>query len=223
MRRAQTILAGLLIAALAILAPHSQTVAAMDCVEGSGVPRQETRELKAFTRLTVSGVFDVHVEVGPSQRVSIRGDDNILPHIVTEVRDGTLSVGSNRSLCIKTDLRLDITVPELSGFESGGTVSFDARGIHGRRFDLKLDGTGNAKLAGECERFDAAVLGTSDIQALDLSAQRVSIRLEGTGNASVYAGHRLDAVISGVGNITYAGNPSQINPHITGLGELIPR
>ena len=51
----------------------------------------------------------------------------------------------------------------------------------------------------------------------------MSIRLEGAGDATVFAAQRLDAAISGAGTVTYAGHPAQVNPDISGLGELIPR
>ena len=224
MRKTATIMVRLLAAAAMIVLVHQPlTAGSMDCVEGSGVPHQETRVLAPFTRLSVNGAYEVRLKIGPSQRVAIRGDDNILPHILTEVHDGMLKVHSDRSICIKTDLRLEIDVPQLKGLESRGTVDLEAEGIHGSRFDMKLDGTGNARVAGQCERFEAELLGTSELQAEALRSSDVMIRLEGAGNATVYAARRLDAVINGVGTVTYAGRPVEINPNITGLGELIPR
>ncbi len=223
MLRTATIMIGLLAATMSVLVHQPLAAGSVDCVEGSGVAHQETRVLAPFTRLSVNGVYQMRLKIGPSQRLVIRGDDNILPHILTEVRDGMLTVHCDRSICIKTDLRLEIDVPQLEALESGGAVDLEAAGIHGRRFELKLDGTSNALVSGQCERFEAALLGTSELQAEALRANDVMIRLEGAGNAAVYAGRRLDAVINGLGTVTYAGHPVEINPNISGLGELIPR
>ncbi len=228
MRRTSILWIALLwIALLALLAtglpPQKSFAGRPDCVEGSGVVREEARALQPFSHLAVSGVYQVRVKVGPAQRVRLRGDDNILPHIRTEVHDGKLTVDSDRSLCLKTDLRLEIDVPRLTGLESGGTVDVEADGIHGDRFALKLDGTGNARLSGQCERFEAALMGASELRAEQLRAQTVVVALEGAGSAAVHADQRLDAVISGLGTVTYSGDPEQINPRITGLGELIAR
>ena len=146
MRISAPILTGILVAALLIPVAGLTAAGRADCVEGSGVPHQESRVVKPFTRVAVSGVFEVRLTVGPAQQVVIRGDDNILPHIRSEVRDGTLTVDSDRSICIKTDLRLEIEVPELAGFQSDGTVALNARGIRGKTFQLKLDGSGSANL-----------------------------------------------------------------------------
>lgn len=222
MQTARTLTA-LALVALCVLAAPAAPAAATDCIEGSGTAREENRTVPPFTALAVGGVFDVHLTVGPPQRVTLRGDDNILPHIRTTVSDGKLTVASDRSLCLRTDLRLDIRVPLLTGFESNGTVSLQIDGIQGERFDLSLGGSGEAVLAGRCERFDALLAGTAGLRAGDLEARRVSVRIAGAADAEVFAAERLDASISGMGTVTYAGRPREVNRAITGLGDVVPR
>ncbi len=208
--------------ALATVAMEN-TCAGMDCIEGSGVSRQQERKLTAFSMLDVSGVFDVHLIVGSPQQVILTADDNILEHIRTEVRNGTLIVDSKRSICVKTDLRLEIRVPEIKAIEVDGSVTLHAAKITGPSFSLSLDGSSDATVQGSCRRFEVDLLGSTSLEAETLKAAHVSIRVTGSGDASVYASQRLDAKISGVGTVTYSGNPSQINPEIMGVGDLVPR
>lgn len=223
MPKAKRISAAGLLAVLVFLAAALPPAAAMDCIEGSGVAREETRPVAPFTELAVDGVFAVRVLVGPSQQVAIRGDDNILPYIRTTVRNGRLSVSSDRSLCIRTDLRLEIHVPSLTAFASNGTVDLTVTGIHGPRFSLTLGGSGAAALSGRCERFEALLAGAGDLEAGELEAGQVSVRLTGAGDASVFAAERLEAAITGMGTITYAGEPDEIHQDISGLGDVVPR
>jgi hypothetical protein len=173
--------------------------------------------------IEVNGVFDVHLAIGTPQQVSLSGDDNLLAQIRTEVHNGILTVDSRRSICVKTDLRLDVRVPAIESVAAGGSVSLRAENITGRRFALTLDGSSHARIQGDCRHFEAVLLGATGLEAEGLKAEHVTIQLTGAGEAAVYAAKRLDAKISGVGTVTYAGSPAEIHPEITGVGELIPR
>src|SRR5262245_31521220 len=82
-------------------------------VAGSGTVATESRELPPFTAVDVAFVGNVNIICQAPQEVSLTGDDNILPLITTEVKDGTLYVKSKDAYHAKTKLVLSISVPDV--------------------------------------------------------------------------------------------------------------
>src|SRR5216117_4037518 len=75
-------------------------------VRGSGVRKTEKRELPAFTSIETTGAFEVEVTCQKPASFEIEADDNILPLIQTEVRDGVLRVTTTRSYSAPGGIRL---------------------------------------------------------------------------------------------------------------------
>src|SRR5688500_9858117 len=78
-----------------------------DTIHGSGVAKTETRDVAEFTRIEATGSPNVTVTIGDKQSLTIEADDNILPLLTTEVKDGKLVIASekNTSYSPKTDIK----------------------------------------------------------------------------------------------------------------------
>jgi len=61
-------------------------------IAGSGNRKTEKRDLKSFNAIDTSGAYDVKITCQKPASFEIEADDNILPLIKTEVRDGVLFV-----------------------------------------------------------------------------------------------------------------------------------
>ena len=61
-------------------------------IAGSGNRKTEKRELKSFSGIDTYGAFEVNIICQKPAGLEIEADDNILPLIKTEVRDGILYV-----------------------------------------------------------------------------------------------------------------------------------
>jgi hypothetical protein len=46
------------------------------------------------------------------------------------------------------------------------------------------------------------------------------VTVTGAGHVNVYATRRLDATVSGVGQITYDGDPPEVNRKVSGIGSI---
>ena len=95
------------------------------CVEGSGVESTHKREIAPFNKIDISGVFDVNIECQKEQCVEIVSDDNILPYVVTKVKEHTLFVTINKSICPKSGLELNISADSIEKVSvDGGKRSY---------------------------------------------------------------------------------------------------
>ena len=87
---------------------------------GSGVRKTEQRDLKSFSAIDTTGAYTVDVTCQKPAGVEVEADDNILPLIKTEVRDGTLFVSNDQEFHSSKIPSLRISVPDLSQLTNSG-------------------------------------------------------------------------------------------------------
>src|SRR5258708_14657245 len=110
-----------------VLLPASLLFVLWGChfgVHGSGVRKTEKRDLPSFTAIETTGAFDVQVTCQKPTSFEIEGDDNLLPLIQTEVRNGVLRVSSTKRYSTRNPISLRITVPDLASVSSTGAGKF---------------------------------------------------------------------------------------------------
>src|SRR5437016_9343726 len=87
-------------------------------IAGSGVRKTEKRELKSFNAIDTTGAYEINIACQKSAGFEIEADDNILPLIKTEVRDGTLFVNSDERYHTAKPATLRINVAALAAVTS---------------------------------------------------------------------------------------------------------
>src|SRR4030095_14010684 len=65
-------------------------------VKGSGIARQESRQVHDFSEMSLSGSGEVFIEQTGKESLTIEADDNLLPYLETEVQGGALTLGTVR-------------------------------------------------------------------------------------------------------------------------------
>lgn len=145
---------------------------------------------------------------------SLDGDDLEFRITMAEIRevrvDGTGDVEGT------TPIEADLFDIQLSGT---GDVDFD---LNVNTLKTRISGTGDADLRGTARSHDISVSGTGDVEAGDLESEQVDVRVSGTGDCTVYVTGTLDASVSGLGDVRYRGNPSEVNTSASGLGSIKP-
>lgn len=143
------------------------------------------------------------------------GNDLPLVSIYTnQVQTITLAgVGS-----IKMDSTNTLSVNDLTIINSGvGAVNL---GINTNKAILKLSGAGQIALTGNAQNITVEHTGAGSVDCANLLAQNANIKLSGAGNVSINATEKVDAVLTGVGNITLQQQPKSIQQTIKGLGSI---
>lgn len=210
-------------------------------VVGSGKTVTEERAISGVDGVALSFVGDLRIKQGDEEKLVITGDDNVLPLITTEVKDGVLTIGSKSTFGIPSinDLRYDLTVRNLNSLQlsGAGSAKMDgletpelAVGVSGAgnlsikdlqadRVTANLSGVGNLELAGKANRQAISLSGAGSYSGGDLETGATDITLSGLGGATVWATESLNATISGAGNIEYYGKP-EVTSKISGLGNV---
>jgi hypothetical protein len=177
---------------------------------------------QGLTRVELAGTSKVIVRARATKSVVVRGDDNLLHLITTEVRDGTLVVSQKGDFTSQRGIEVIVATPSLVGAKLSGTGSLAVTGVHDKSFEVDLSGTGSLDANGSTNRVDVTLSGVGDARLRQLVSAETHVVLSGTGSASVVATKSLDASLSGSGSITYYGLPQHVKTNITGTGAIHP-
>lgn len=192
-------------------------------VKGSGNRKTEKREVQAFKAIDSTGAYEVSVMCQKPANFEIEADDNILPLIKTEVRDGVLYVSNQQRYNSDKGVILRINLPELNAVSSHGAG--DIKITDANSDDLKIESTGAASVnaAGKAKSVTVSSTGAGDIDTARLQAAKVRVSVSGAASVNVYASDQLDVSVSGVGSVNYSGNPKTVNKNVSGLGSVNPK
>ncbi|HBB94813.1 MAG TPA: hypothetical protein DC054_05430 [Blastocatellia bacterium] len=192
-------------------------------IAGSGVRKTEKRELKSFNAIDTTGAYEIDVTCQKPASFEIEADDNILPLIKTEVRDGILFVSNDQQYHSSKPVTLRITLPELNSVSSHGAGEIKI--ADAKSSDLKIESTGAASVvaAGTAKSVTISSSGAGKIDTSNLRAEKAKVEVNGATSVDVYATEQLDVNVSGVGSVRYSGNPKVVNKHVSGIGSVGPK
>lgn len=207
---------------------------------------EQDRHLSGFTAVSVSGSFDVYLTQGSAESVKVEADADDIDKIITEVNGGVLKIytkrtsglnwswGNNKKRIIRVVAK-DLNKISLSGsgdvFFTDGfrtqdmVVSLSGSGdIKGKldvkKLDVSIVGSGDISLNGSAETSTVKVSGSGDYSGRSLTTANTTVRVVGSGDASVNVSQKLDASVSGSGDIRYTGGVKQISTSKAGSGDI---
>jgi hypothetical protein len=220
--RMQTETRGALVCACLILfgAPACQRAS----IQGNGVAKTELRDvaaLGAIEAIELSGSIELEFTAGAPGKLSLTGDENLLPLISTTVSQGKLVVSQTKKMEAKTPLLVTLSAPGLRRVDVTGAANVHATGIQGPTFAVGVTGAANAELSGQVDVLELTIDGAGSVRANDLHAKEARVDLSGVGSADVNATDKLKANVSGVGTVRYRGTPT-VEKDVSGLGAVTP-
>ncbi|WP_207531888.1 head GIN domain-containing protein [Desertivirga arenae] len=195
-----------------------------DRIEANGHIIEETRNLRDFNTINLSGSKHVYVEYGDEYKVELRGSSNLLSKYRTDVRGNSLNLGyETRSNIIDDDIRVYITTPEIEEVNLSGSGKFFISGYtEAERFRVRISGSGKVKVEDdfEVDKADVRISGSGEADLDQLEAHEADIDISGSGETWLEVSDFLRARISGSGKVHYWGNPS-VDSRISGSGKVI--
>jgi hypothetical protein len=191
-------------------------------VAGSGTMATEKRDVPAFTAVDAAIVGNVNITCQASQEVSLTGDDNILPLIETEVKDGTLYIKPKEVYQAKNSLTINISAPDVQKLVFTGVGNAKLTNVKNEKIVIELTGTGNVEAEGETKDAELRLMGVGEFNAQQLHAENVTVNSTGSGNISAYATKQIDGKLDGVGDLNYYGNPTSVKVKTVGVGKVNP-
>ncbi len=177
--------------------------------------------LPAFNAIRTEGAFNVQVTMGSAPSVQLKGDASVGKRISVNVVDGELQVkGTEHVHVIGVDDQVIITLPALRQFKGKGVGEVQLKNIDGERIDIAFEGVGRLEAAGKIKWLRIKGNGVGEINTKKLLAEDADVDFDGVGGVDLYASNHLNAVVHGVGSVTYYGNPKVVNKSANGIGSI---
>ena len=207
------------------------------------LPKEEVRDLDAFTGIGISISADVYYTPGNAHEIRIEGDARDVDDLITKVDNGFLQVKYPTGWKIRrSKLTIHITSRNLEAVKISGSAKFNSResvtsdemdfGVSGSGdiiFDklnvdevgVKISGSGSVILEnGNADELDAKISGSGKLDAEAFEVNEFSAGISGSGGVRITVKEELDARISGSGKIYYHGTP-RVNSTSSGSGKVV--
>ena len=211
-------------------------------IKGNGEMVTKTRSTGSYDAVQLVGSMNVELVAGSEGSIKVEAESNLQEHIITEVKNGTLKISTEKGVNLHPTEDIKVTVPfesleEIALTGSGDIwnkdvikasdlmvqvtgsgnmmLNLDVRDLNG-----KITGSGDIKLKGRSENFECSVTGSGDFEAYDLNAKNVEAKVAGSGDIMVNAAQSLTARVSGSGDINYKGNPERQDFKTFGSGSV---
>ncbi len=159
------------------------------------------------------------VTVGADRSVTVTGDDNLVPLVVTRVDGDELVVETSESYTTEIGLTAVVTVPKLTGVSISGAGKGHVKGLSNEGFEVDISGAAKLTLEGTTKTFSLDVSGASNVDATKLAAQDVKVSSSGASKLKVDAQKTLDVEVSGAGKVRYKGSPT-VTKDISGAASV---
>ena len=192
-------------------------------IKGSGITKTETRSLASFNALDVEYVGASEVRSQGQDSLTISGDDNIIPLITTEVKNGTLYIRGTKGYSPQQKLQISISTPDVKRFVFNGVGEANLSKIKNDRLEIVVTGVGSFSTSGETKEVDITLSGVGSVDAKNLRAVNAKVNSNAVGSVDLYVTGQLDIKSSGIGEINYYGNPKIVNKQAEGIGKINQR
>lgn len=208
----------------------------------------QDRHLTGFNGIQLSGSYDVYIVQGSTEAVRVEAPSDVIDKIITEVQGGVLKIynksehgwnsdnwfSGNKKMVVYVNAR-DINFIGISGsgdvyFKEGINTnnlkikvsgSGDVLGkLNVKGLEVGVTGSGDVKLNGRADVANVNVSGSGDYTAPEVATLSTTVRVSGSGDAKVYATQKIDASVSGSGDIIYGGSPKQVTTATHGSGDI---
>lgn len=179
---------------------------------GAHAQQRQARPVSgSFERVESSGGIDVYLAQGPAAAVAVEALPEALPHVVTEVRDGTLSVHWEKDFSWQKmmswnglssrqrGVKVYITAPRLTGLAlSGGADAHGQTPLRADDFSIRASGGSDVTLALQAKTVRAESSGGSDV-TLTGKVERQDMHFSGGSDYHGFGLQSTTATISASG------------------------
>lgn len=211
-------------------------------IKGNGEIKTIIRNVSDYNKIGIGGDFDVTLVKGKEGTITIKAEENLLEYIETEVKKGDLSVKIKKGYQIRSNKKIEITIPfeEIDGVSLAGSgliytndvinskefkLSLAGSGtmdlkISAKDLDTNIAGSGNITLHGNSDKFECSIAGSGNLNGYNLKSTITTVSIAGSGTIKVDALNEIHAKIAGSGNVIYTGNPEIVKSKAAGSGSI---
>ena len=199
------------------------------------------RTVSAFEEINAGNSANVRFHIGEEFRAVLSIDENLYEYVEIETRNNTLRIQTiRRGSFSPTQFTVDVYAPTLSGVTLSGVGSFEnveklivpsfemnlsgagtiTGTIESENFSARISGAGNIRISGSSKNADFRLSGAGGLRGSNFIVNNAVARVSGAGSMDIYVTDDLNATVSGVGSISYRGNPPRVESRVSGVGSV---
>lgn len=208
---------------------------------GNGKIEISEYDIDTFHKVYVGGNYDVTLIPSKKNQVVIETDENLFRYINVENQEEALNINNVHKLKSSEGIFIEIYYKSIDHIYSTGMSKIGHEGIlesdeliinlsgagsvkldiYTHSLEIVMSGAGVIELSGNADIQQTYISGAGGLMAENLKSKECDVNLSGIGGANVYVSEKLGASITGIGGITYSGNPKLIEKQVSGLGKII--
>ncbi|QHI39059.1 hypothetical protein IMCC3317_44600 [Kordia antarctica] len=201
-------------------------------ITGNGNVVTEERDAdETFTEIRASQGLDVYITQSEIAAIEVEADENIISLISTDIRNGVLSIHTEKNIGRCESKKIYVSLPILekvvasSGADvystelfivenievkssSGADIRIEVEAVH---VTCSASSGAGIKITGTADSLVADASSGSDIQARDLNAKDCNASASSGADVTVTVSEKLVAKGSSGGDVHYYGNPESVS------------
>jgi len=209
---------------------------------GNGKSATQLRGAAPFKKLEISG--GLHVTLTRGERtLTVTADENLIDHLDTSVRDGTLVIRLTQPVLDARSLKIAIRSNDIleaislsggSGFvgpagasarldlEASGGSSLEVSELSSAIVNANASGASHLTLVGgAAANLAVSASGASEVTAHGFTVEAAIIEVSGASNVCLTCTRSITGSVSGASTLTVSGSPAIAQVHSSGGSRLI--
>ena len=213
-------------------------------MNGSGNIIKATRQLSEFTSMSVSGSIKVDIKTGAVASLIVEADDNIMPHVITNVSDKNLSIklkGINNLR--NATVRIFLVVPTLNKISTSASaevrsaeaitnsdkISFTASSgslinvnVNAPSISAGASSGADIILSGRTKNLSAESSSGSSVNLFGLKSENATASASSGADIDIFASIGLNASASSGAKVIYKGGATSVVKNVSSGGSVNP-
>lgn len=175
--------------------------------------RTEARNVSGFTGVDIGGAMEAVITVGGNYEVTVEAKEDVLPKILTEVRNGSLIVKHDKAWNEKWDskkrgkVKVTVSLPSLDDLDISGASVAKVTGVNSDKIDIDVSGASSVSIDGSARVSTIDISGASNIKATSFTTDSADIDASGASSIKLNVVSELRADASGASSVCYGGSP----------------
>jgi len=202
-----------------------------NAVRGSGKVVEETRAVSGITGVELATLGTLTIELGDTESLRIKAEDNLMEHIETEVIGGKLRIGTqdNVNLDPKRSVNYTLMVTSLDTIVISSSGDILAPNLEAGKFSITIGSSGDLEMGvlnadtlevdisssgnldiagGQVKTQNVTINGSGKYKAKDLESEDAEVNINSSGSATIWVLDSLKANLSSSGDLRFRGDPT---------------
>jgi len=200
-----------------------------EIINGKGALVEENRTISGVSGVELATIGDLHVEVGSSESLTVKAQENLMEYIETDVVSGRLVIGVQNNVEVKSLKPIDyyLTVKDLDMIRILSSGNIEAQDLETEQFSVSINSSGDVTMGilnaetlevninssgnldiagGEVKTQNIKISSSGKYTAKDLESEEADVQINSSGSVTIWVKEILTAAINSSGDVRYLGD-----------------